>query len=89
MGDKGGLIRPNTDPSANLSGRAPAGESPVTIINQTTGRVDNAVEQRLSNGERAIIIQETTKAVASQIADPNSRVSRSLGSNYNMQRSRG
>ena len=89
MGDKGGIIRPNTDPSANLSGRAPAGESPVTIINQTTGRVDNVVEQRLSNGERALIIQETTKAVASQITNPNSPVSRSLGANYRVQRSRG
>lgn len=89
MGNKGGLIRPNTDPAANLSGRAPAGESPVTIINQTTGRVDNVVEQRLSNGERAIIIQETTKAVASQIANPNSPVSRSLGASFNMQRARG
>ena len=88
MGDKGGIIRPNTDPSANLSGRAPAGESPVTIINQTTGRVDNVVEQRLSNGERALIIQEAVQATAAQFSDPNSRTSRAINRNYSVQRQR-
>ena len=88
MGDKGGLIRPNTDPSANLSGRTPAGESPVTIINQTTGRVDNVVEQRLSNGERALIIQEAVQATAAQFSDPNSRTSRAINRNYAVQRQR-
>lgn len=73
----------------NLSGGASGGEAPITIINQTTGRVDNVVEQRLSNGERALIIQETTKSVAAQMANPNSPISRSMGSNYNMQRARG
>lgn len=64
------------------------GQSKITIINQTTGRIDNVTEQQISPTERAIIIQEAVNATAAQMGDPNSRVSRSLGRNYTTQRSR-
>lgn len=60
----------------------------ITIINQTTGRIDNVVEQRISPTERALIIQESVKAMAAQFGDPNSQTSRALSRNYATQRSR-
>lgn len=60
----------------------------ITIINQTTGRIDKVVEQRISRGERALIIQEAEERVAMALSNPNSRVSRSMNRNYPVQRSR-
>ena len=60
----------------------------ITIINQTTGRIDSVVEQRISPTERALIIQESVKATAAQFGDPNSQTSRALSRNYSTQRSR-
>lgn len=64
------------------------GEMNFTIVNQTTGRIDNVVEQRISPTERALIIQETLNATAGQISDPNSKISRSLSRNTKTERSR-
>jgi hypothetical protein len=64
------------------------GGEKLTIINQTTGRVDKVIEQRVSPGERALIIQEAVKATAGSLADPNSHMSRSLNRNLATQRTR-
>lgn len=70
------------------AGGGGGGEMKFTIVNQTTGRIDKVVEQRISATERALIIQEATAATAAQFSDPNSQTSRSLGRNYNIPRSR-
>lgn len=66
---------------------------PVTIINQTTGKIDRVVEAKLSNGERALILQEANanavKTITSQLNDPNSQTSRSMARNFSTPRSRG
>lgn len=72
---------------ASSGGRAGC-DMKVTIVNQTTGRIDNVVEQRISPTERALIIQESVKATAAQMGDPNSNTSRSLSRNFNVPRSR-
>lgn len=58
------------------------------IINQTSGRVDKVTETRLSNGERALILQEAVRTTAAALGDPNSRMSRSMGRNYRTERNR-
>ncbi len=60
----------------------------LTIVNQTSGRIDKVTEQRISPTERALIIQEAVNAQASAMSDPNSRTSRAMGRNYATQRSR-
>jgi hypothetical protein len=60
----------------------------VTIVNQTTGRIDNVIEKRISPTERALIIQEAVAATASTLGDPNSKMSRSMSRNLNVARSR-
>ncbi len=72
---------------ANKGGTG-GGKESLTIINQTTGRIDNVVEQRISPTERALIIQEAVKATAGQVNDPNSNISRSLNRNLKVERSR-
>ena len=66
---------------------------PVTIINQTTGKIDRVVEAKLSNGERALILQEANanavRTIATQMSDPNSQTSRSMARNFSTPRSRG
>lgn len=47
----------------------------VTIINQTTGRVDKVEQKQLSRDEVIVIIKEV---VPSEIQDPNSRTSKTL-----------
>lgn len=60
----------------------------ITIVNQTQGRVDKVVEQRPSPRERVLFIQEVRDAVAADLSNPNSGVSRSLGRNFKVQRNR-
>lgn len=60
----------------------------ITIINQTTGRIDKVTEQRISPTERAIIIQEAVEATASSMNNPNSRVSKAMQRNTSAQRTR-
>jgi hypothetical protein len=68
------------------------GDGAITIINNTSAKIGKVTEQRLSNGERALIIQEAREqAIASvngNLADPNSSTSRALSRNTTAQRSR-
>jgi SLT domain-containing protein len=52
---------------------SPSGGDNVTIVNNTTGRVDSAVTERDDEGRLRIIISET---VASQLQDNNSPISK-------------
>ena len=72
---------------ASNGGKA-GGDMKVTIVNQTTGRIDNVVEQRISPTERALIIQESIAASAAQLSDPNSKTSRAMSRNFNVPRTR-
>lgn len=60
----------------------------ITIVNNTSAKIGKVTEQRMSNGERALIIEEAVAATAAQFGDPNSKTSRALSRNYATQRSR-
>lgn len=70
------------------NGGAGGGAMALTIVNQTSGRIDKVTEQRISPTERAIIIQEAVSATAAQFGDPNSKTSRAVSRNFALQRSR-
>lgn len=61
---------------------------PVTIINQTSGRIDRVEERRGAGGERVLVIQEAVNAVAASMRDPNSPVSRAMQGGFNVTRKR-
>jgi uncharacterized damage-inducible protein DinB len=83
------LPRAQADVIRNLAGSGGGGSAmKVTIINQTTGRIDSVVEQRISPTERALIIQESVAASAAQMGDPNSKTSRAMSRNFNVPRNR-
>lgn len=58
----------------------------LTIINQTTGRIDKVEERHISATERALIIQEAVESAWAQPNDPNSKASRTLKRNFKMER---
>lgn len=62
--------------------------SGTTIINQTTGRVDNVVERRISPTERALILQENRQAILTEMSDPNSSFSQRMQANFTVRRNR-
>lgn len=68
------------------------GSGAITIVNNTSAKIGKVTEQRLSNGERALIIEEASHLAESRInasmSDPNSKTSRSMSRNFTMQRSR-
>ena len=70
------------------NGGSGGGPMALTIVNQTSGRIDKVTEQRISPTERAIIIQEAVNSTAAQLSDPNSKTSRAMSRNYSTQRSR-
>ena len=74
-------------PNHNLGGGS-SGEMKFTIVNQTTGRIDNVKEQRISDTERALIITESINGVAASLYDSNSKVSKGMSRNYSTQRNR-
>ncbi len=82
-----GTIIPN-----HMLGSGSGGAMKLTVINQTSAPIGNAIERRLSNGERVLIIQEAVAASldanAAQFDNPNSRLSKSASRNYNLQRNR-
>jgi hypothetical protein len=61
-----------------------AGGGNIAVINQTSGRVDSASEQRQPNGDRVVILRE----LAAELGNPNSIVSRAMTSNFNVRRHR-
>ena len=75
-------------PNSQISGGTGSAPMALTIVNQTSGRIDKVTEQRISPTERAIIIQEAVNSTAAQLSDPNSKTSRAMSRNYATQRSR-
>jgi phage-related minor tail protein len=60
----------------------------ITIINQTSSKIGKVTERGLSNGDRALIIEEAVAATAAHLGDPNSKTSRAMSRNFSVQRSR-
>lgn len=61
------------------------GDTKVTIVNQTTGKIDKVEERRMPDGELVLTILET---VAAQTLDPNSKISRNQAAAFGLQRRR-
>jgi len=64
------------------------GDSKITIVNQTTGRIDSVEEKTMPDGERILIIQQARDLIAAEMRDPNSKTSRSMQSSLTVQRRR-
>jgi len=78
-----GTIIPNTK-----LGSGGASDVKWTVVN--TGSPLRIKEtQRVSEDEWALIVEDAVSSVAAQMADPNSKVSRGMGRNFNTTRSRG
>lgn len=60
----------------------------VTIINNTSAAIGKVTERQISPTERALVIEEAVSAVASAMYDPNNKVSKSFGQNFNASRRR-
>jgi hypothetical protein len=91
VGEKGPeIFRPPTHgtiiPNHKIGGAG--GDLKLTIVNNTRSPIGNVTEQRISDTERALIIEEAVNATASSLADPNSRTSRAMGRNLNVSRTR-
>lgn len=90
VGERGPeLFVPNTAgavvPNHAMAG---GGATNFTILNQTSGRIDNVEERRMSARERMLIIQETRQAVARDFYAPNSQISRGLRATHKTERVR-
>lgn len=64
------------------------GDSKITIVNQTTGRIDEVKEQKMPDGERVLIIMQARDLIANEMRDPNSKTSRSMQQSLTVQRRR-
>ena len=85
MGGSGGYVKPLG--AATTEQRGGAGN--VTIVNQTTGRVDNVEQRQLSYEDVVLIIQEKTPGVmVSQTQNANSPFSRTMTGSFNTSRRR-
>lgn len=84
MGGQGGYVKPL---GAADTERRGAGN--ITVVNQTTGRVDNVERRQLTEDDVVLIIQEhTPKVMVSQTQNANSPFSRTMSSSFNTSRRR-
>jgi len=90
MGKNGGVVIPTNRMSSQGAAASSTGSAAMklTIINNTTGKIDRVTEVQVSPQERALIISEARNAVAADLNDPNSRTSRAMKNNYQTQRNR-
>jgi hypothetical protein len=92
VGEKGPeIFRPPTHGTIvpnNKIGGAGGGDLKLTIVNNTRSPIGTVTEQRISDSERALIIEEAVNATASSMADPNSRTSRAMSRHLNVSRAR-
>ena len=84
MGGSGGYVKPLGAADAERRG---AGN--ITVVNQTTGRVDNVEQRQLTRDDVVLIIQEQTpKVMVSQTQNANSAFSRTMQGSFNTTRRR-
>lgn len=60
----------------------------LTIVNQTTGRIDKATMVQISPTDRALIIQESVQRAGDQFRDPNSHMSSTFAKGFKAERRR-
>ena len=85
MGGSGGYVKPLG--AATTEQRSSAGN--VTIVNQTTGRIDKVEQRQLTREEVVLIIQEQTPGImVNQTQNANSPFSRTMQSSFNTSRRR-
>ena len=85
MGARHGSVTPNNKLAA--AGTAPSSGA-ITIINHTSAPIGKVSEKKLSNGDRAFTLEETTTQMVAQMNDPNSPMSRAMRRNFDTQRTR-
>lgn len=84
-GSQAGYITPN---AATITADQQRGGGNVTIVNQTTGRIDSVEERRVGAEDRVLIVQESVAAMRAEMQNPNSRTSRTMVQNFNTSRRR-
>lgn len=84
MGGQGGYVKP-----LGAADTEKRGAGNITVVNQTTGRVDNVEQRQLTRDDVVLIIQEQTpKVMVSQTQNANSPFSRTMSSSFNTSRRR-
>ena len=84
MGGQGGYVKP-----LGAADTEKRGAGSITVVNQTTGRVDNVEQRQLTHDDVVLIIQEQTpKVMVSQTQNANSPFSRTMSSSFNTSRRR-
>lgn len=84
-GSQAGYITPN---AATITADQQRSGGNVTIVNQTTGRIDSVEERRVGAEDRVLIVQESVAAMRAEMQNPNSRTSRTMVQNFNTSRRR-
>lgn len=84
MGGQGGYVKP-----LGAADTEKRGAGNITVVNQTTGRVDNVEQRQLTRDDVVLIIQEQTpKVMVRQTQNANSPFSRTMSSSFNTSRRR-
>lgn len=84
MGGQGGYVKP-----LGAADTTPRGAGNITVVNQTTGRIDNVEQRQLTPEDVVLIIQEQTpKVMVSQTQNANSPFSRTMQGSFNTSRRR-
>ncbi len=84
MGGQGGYVKP-----LGAADTEKRGAGNITVVNQTTGRVDNVEQRQLTHDDVVLIIQEQTpKVMVSQTQNANSPFSRTMTGSFNTSRRR-
>ncbi|WP_288075995.1 phage tail length tape measure family protein [Pseudomonas sp.] len=88
MGGQSGYVKPVSSGTGG-TGSTSGGMGNVTIVNQTTGRIDNVEQRQLTKEDVVLIIQEKTPGVmVSQTQNASSPFSRTMQSSFNTSRRR-
>jgi len=86
------LPKPQANVIRDMAKNGNTGSSTITIVNNTSAKIGKVTEQRMSDGERVLIIEEATQAAEARInaamSDPNSKTSKQMSRNFSIQRSR-
>ena len=84
MGGQGGYVKP-----LGAADTTPRGAGNITVVNQTTGRIDKVEQRQLTPEDVVLIIQEQTpKVMVSQTQNANSPFSRTMQGSFNTSRRR-
>ena len=84
MGGQGGYVKP-----LGAADTEKRGAGNITVVNQTTGRVDKVEQRQLTRDDVVLIIQEQTPGVmVSQTQNANSAFSRTMQGSFNTTRRR-